>query len=281
MAPSTPSASAAPRDEVRARLENWRRRAGAGQAPAIETLMADPRRLSVLLSVFEQAPALSALALAHPDAVIEALGGGADHILDRTVADLAALDRVTGPVPALSRAIAPLKERAVTALAFADLAGLKTTEETGIGLARLADAVTGTALDWLVRLAIRHGELKLEEGATARVPGLFLIGARRLAGREPGYWGPIELAFVMDDTTLPKAGLRWADRAIERLAGDLCDCFDGLKDSPQIFRVAHVRRFSPSARTLVIPARTLQEMLAAGEPAPLRAFLAGPPVVAG
>ncbi|MCP5433240.1 MAG: hypothetical protein H6923_08230 [Alphaproteobacteria bacterium] len=268
--------------EVMARLEHWRRRAGVAQAAAIQAILDDPRREAVLLSVFEHAPHLSDLSLQHPDAVIDALSGRADAVIAQVEGDLGALDRVTGPVPALSRAVSPLKERAAVAIAFSDLSGLWECERVGEALARLGRRVVETSLAWLVRLAFRHGELKVDEdGTPSTLPGFFVLAGKSFAAGEPGYCGPIDILCVTDQERLRSLRLRAADRAFERLAGDLCDSLGGLKDVPQIFRLTTARRLGTRATSLVVSTEEVMAALTGDDAPEVRAFLVNATVLAG
>ena len=269
-------------EEVRKRMEHWRTKAGRVNAIAASRILETRQLSAVLASAFAHTSYLARCCLHHPDAVIEALTGNPEDVIAKVVRDLKALDRVTGPAPALSRAISPLKERAVVAIGLADLSGRWTTAQVGEALTELAEQVLEAGLAWLVRLGFRHGELNSgEDRAHAQLPGFFLLSSKDFAAREPGYSGPLDVLFVVDETVLNEAGIKRADRTFERIATDLSDAFTGLQDAPQIFRLQNGRRLTRTMRNLVVSTETALETLAAQEDPTNLAWFSNARVVAG
>ncbi len=227
--------SLAPAD-VNDRIDEWRQKAGRVNAEAALQILEDPSSRSVLRTVFSRTPYLAKCCLAHPDAVIEALSGNPSRVVAEVERDLLALDRATGSVTSLTRAIRPCKERAVVAIGLADLSGRWTVDEVGKALSKLGQLSVESGLSWLSRLAYRNGDIGFGgEALPVPLPGLFVVGGSTIATEEVGYCGPIDLAMIYDEKVLASAGIKVSHVILEKIATQLRDAFHGNREMPAIF----------------------------------------------
>ncbi len=224
--------------DVNKRIDEWRQKAGRVNAEAALQILEDPTSRSVLRVVFSRTPYLAKCCLAHPDAVIEALSGDPARVIMEVQRDLNALDRATGSVASLTRAVRPCKERAVVAIGLADLSGRWGVTEIGAALSRLGQLAAESGLSWLSRLAYRNGDIGFGGDALPiPLPGLFVVGGAAIATEEVGYCGPIDLAMIYDEKVLSGSGVKVSHVVLEKIATQLRDAFHGNREMPAIFDV--------------------------------------------
>lgn len=270
-----------PRANLAERIDQWRRRAGRVNAEAVSQILENADSRSVLCTVFQNATYLAECCLAHPDAVIEALRGEPARVLSEVARDLRALDRASGPATALSRAIRPCKERAIVAIALAELSGKWPIGRVGAALADLGERTLDAGLSWLTRMAVRHGDVGLKDDASAApLPGLFVLGGGDLSAGEASYCGPLEIAIIFDTKMMNEAGVSAMDRTIQKLAENLKEAFRSTREMPAVFELDLSRFPGMSEPPLALPAERVREWLQ-GDCLAARAWFARTRIVAG
>lgn len=279
-----PIAASAPVGNVAERIEQWRRRAGRVQAETVSRILEDADSRSVLHNVFQNTGYLADCCLAHPDAVIEALKGEPARVLSEVARDLRALDRASGPVSALSRAIRPCKERGVVAVALAELSGKWPIARVGAALADLGERTLDVALSWLTRMAVRHGDITAgEDAGLGPLPGLFILGGDDLAAGEASYCGPLGIALMYDTEAMERAGVFANPRQIQRLGEMLNEALRSTRESSAIFDLDFdaACAFGDNAAPFALSVEETATLVGEPKSLPLRAWLANARVVAG
>lgn len=269
---------------VAERIEQWRRRAGRVQAETVARILEDAESRSVLHNVFQNTGYLAECCLAHPDAVIEALKGEPARVLSEVARDLRALDRASGPVSALSRAIRPCKERAVVAVALAELTGKWPISKVGAALADLGERTLDVALTWLTRTAVRHGDITArEEVGMGPLPGLFVLGGGELAAGEASYCGPLEVILMYDTAAMEQAGVFANPRQIHRLGEMLNETLRSTREASAIFDLNFdaACAFGDGAAPFAMSVEEAGAAVREAKALPLRAWLANARVAAG
>ena len=270
--------------EFDARIEQWRRRAGRVNAEAVQRILENQDTRALLFTIFQNTNYLSDCCLQHPDAVIEALQGEPARVLSDVARDLRALDRATGHVSVLSRAIRPLKERGIVATALADVSGRWTVERVGASLADLGERALDAGLSWLIRMSIRHGDIIVKKDMSgSSLPGLFVLGGGDFSVGAAHYCGPLECAVIYDLEALNEAGVTVSERTLQRIAEQLRDAFRATQDSPAVFELdlARFNGGSEAESPLALPVSMAAERLGEASEARARAWFAHARVVAG
>ena len=83
---------------------------------------------------------------------------GPSPVLAEAARDLTGLERGVGGPDALHAALAPLKNRADMAIALAELGGQWSVSDATAARVDFAERLVETALQWLVRAAVKRGE---------------------------------------------------------------------------------------------------------------------------
>ncbi|MEW6445050.1 MAG: bifunctional [glutamate--ammonia ligase]-adenylyl-L-tyrosine phosphorylase/[glutamate--ammonia-ligase] adenylyltransferase, partial [Pseudomonadota bacterium] len=136
----------------------------------------------------------------------------------------------------LLRALRRIRRRAMTRIAWRDLAGWADTAETLRELTWLAESTVQGALDWWgAQLRPRHGEPRDATGAPV---GLVVLGMGKLGGHELNFSSDIDLIFAFEDegeTDGPKP----LDNSeyFTRLGQRLIRAIDQLTEDGFVFRV--------------------------------------------
>ena len=217
-----------------AALTRWRRALAqaAGQDPGAP--LDQPDRRLLMLRIFGATRRLSELCMTHPDAAAAALIDGPSAVLAEAARDLAGLDRGVGGPDALYAALAPLKNRADIAIAIAELGERWSIAEATSARVDFAERLVETALQWLVRAAVKRGELTVAD------PNHFMRGVCVVAGGDVAHedlapYGPLDLVILYDESAFPGPAARGADRIFVRIGAEFREAFEGKPGDYPLF----------------------------------------------
>lgn len=229
-APTTQSAcsTADKIDPTRAHsaLERWRRAVADSMGGDPGAPLDQPDRRLLMLRVFGATRRLAELCMTHPDAAATALMDGASPVLAEAARDLTALDRGVGGPEALHAALAPLKNRVDVAIAIAEMSGQWDVANATAARVDFAERMVETGLRWLVRAAVKRGELTVEEPDNF-LKGVFAVAGGDFAHEDLSPFGPLDLVVAYDDAVFAGPGARGADRIFVRVGAELREAFEG------------------------------------------------------
>ncbi|MFQ5563350.1 MAG: hypothetical protein ACE5FO_07260 [Parvularculaceae bacterium] len=266
-------------------------RAGAGAArwrrALADALGADPgaaldkpdRRL-LMLRVFGATRRLADLCMAHPAAAAEALESGASPVLAEAARDLAALDRGVGGPDALHAALAPLKNRADIAIGLAELSGAWRGEEATAARADFAERLVDTALCWLVRAAVKRGELSVES-ERALTAGVFALAGGDFAHEDLAPYGPLDLIILFDEDAFKGPTPKSAERVFIRIGAELRETFEGKPGDYPLFSLRTPMGTKVGGSGLAESMARVRSAASGPQAQALRAWLATARIVAG
>ncbi|MHA7871799.1 MAG: hypothetical protein ACX939_05555, partial [Hyphococcus sp.] len=217
-----------------AAMTRWRRAVAEAMGQDPGAALDQPDRKLVMLRVFGGTRRLSELCMTHPAAAAGALMDGASSVLAETARDLAALDRGVGGPEALHQALAPLKNRADIAISLAEIGGQWSVSEATAARVDFAERLVETALQWLVRAAVKRGELAVED-ASAVTKGVFVIAGGDFAHEDLSPYGPLDMIVLYDEAAFSGAKARGADRVFVRIGAELREAFEGKPGEYPIF----------------------------------------------
>jgi glutamate-ammonia-ligase adenylyltransferase len=127
---------------------------------------------------------------------------GSGELAGRVQAAIARVDAED----ALMRALRVVRQREMVRIAWRDLAGWASLNETLGTLSELADACLDAALGWLhAALVARHGMPRAEDRATPQQ--LVVLGMGKLGGRELNFSSDIDLIFCYPEEGSTEKGL--------------------------------------------------------------------------
>ena len=214
----------------------WRRAVSeaCGQDPGAP--LDQPDRRLLMLRIFGSTRRLSELCMSHPATAAAALTDGPSAVLAEAARDLAGLDGGVGGPDALHAALAPLKNRADIALAVAELGGSWSVAEATAARVDFAERLVETALQWLVRAAVKRGELAVAD-AKKIMAGVFAVAGGDFAHEDLAPYGPLELIILYDESAFPGPAARGADRVFVRVGAELREAFEGKPGEYAIFAV--------------------------------------------
>ena len=212
----------------------WRRAAAEAMGGDPGAPLDQPDRRLLMLRVFGAARRLGELCMTHPAAAVSALIDGPSPVLAQAARDLTALERGVGGPDALHAALAPLKNRADLAVALAELGGQWSVSEATSARVDFAERLVETALQWLVRAAVKRGELTVED-ADCLTRGVFVVAGGDFAHEDLAPYGPLDLMVLYDEKTFAGPGARGADRVFVRIGAELREAFEGKPGEYPLF----------------------------------------------
>lgn len=215
-------------------LDRWRRKVAEclGQDPGAP--LDQPDRRLLMLRIFGSTRRLAELCMAHPAAAAKALTEGPSAVLAEAARDLAGLDGGVGGPDALHTALTPVKNRADIALAIAELGDMWSVAEATAARVDFAERLIETALQWLVRAAVKRGELNVAD------PNNIMVGVCAVAGGDFAHedlapYGPLELIVLYNEEAFPGPAARGADRVFVRVGAELREAFEGKPGDYPLF----------------------------------------------
>lgn len=217
-----------------AAVKRWRRAVAdaMGQDPGAP--LDQPDRRLLMLRVFGATRRLAELCMTHPDAAATALMNGPSPVLAEAARDLLALDRGVGGPDALHAALAPLKNRADIAIALAELGGAWSVAEATAARVDFAERLVETALQWLVRAAVKRGELTVSD-ADNFMHGIFVVAGSDFAHEDLAPYGPLDVIILYDEKAFSGPAARGADRVFVRVGAEFREAFEGKPGEYPLF----------------------------------------------
>ena len=212
----------------------WRRAAAEAMGGDPGAPLDQPDRRLLMLRVFGAARRLGELCMLHPAAAASALIDGPSPVLAQAARDLSALERGVGGPDALHAALAPLKNRADMAIALAELGGQWSVSEATAARVDFAERLVEAALQWLVRAAVKRGELTVED-ADQLMRGVFAVAGGDFAHEDLAPYGPLDLMLLYDEQAFAGPGARGADRVFVRIGAELREAFEGKPGEYPLF----------------------------------------------
>ncbi len=230
-APTTQAACSNTADKIDparapAALERWRRAVAEAMGGDPGAPLDQPDRRLLMLRVFGATRRLAELCMTHPDAAATALIEGASPVLAEAARDLTALDRGVGGPDALHAALAPLKNRVDVAVAIAEMSGQWNVSDATAARVDFAERMVETALRWLVRAAVKRGELTVEDKDNF-LKGVFVVAGGDFAHEDLSPYGPLEMIVLYDEKAFGGPTARGADRIFVRIGAEIREAFEG------------------------------------------------------
>lgn len=215
-------------------MERWRKAVATAMGEDPGAQLDHPDRRLVMLRVFGATRRLSDLCLMHPDAAARALAEGPSTVLAEAARDLSGLDGGVGGPDALYAALSPLKNRADIAIALAELGEQWSVAEATAARVDFAERLIDTALRWLVRAAVKRGELVVSDPKDL-VAGVCAAAGGDFAHEDLAPYGPLELVVLYDESAFPEPSCRTADRVFVRIGAELRETFEGKPGDYPLF----------------------------------------------
>lgn len=209
-----------------AALERWRRAVADSMGGDPGAPLDQPDRRLLMLRIFGATRRLGELCMTHPDAAATALMDGASPVLAEAARDLTALDRGVGGPDALHSALAPIKNRVDVAVSIAEMSGQWSVADATAARVDFAERMVETGLRWLVRAAVKRGELPVED-ADNFLHGIFVVAGGDFAHEDLSPCGPLDLMILYDDSTFKGPSARGADRIFVRIGAEMREAFEG------------------------------------------------------
>lgn len=209
-----------------AALERWRRAVAEAMGGDPGAPLDRPDRRLLMLRVFGATRRLAELCMTHPDAAATALIEGASPVLAEAARDLTALDRGVGGPDALHAALAPLKNRVDVAIAIAEMSGEWSVANATAARVDFAERMVETGLRWLVRAAVKRGELTVEDPENF-LHGVFIVAGSDFAHEDLSPFGPLDMVVLYDEKIFAAPTARGADRIFVRIGTELREAFEG------------------------------------------------------
>ncbi|WP_428409924.1 hypothetical protein [Hyphococcus sp.] len=209
-----------------AALERWRRAVAEAMGGDPGAPLDRPDRRLLMLRVFGATRRLAELCMTHPDAAATALIDGASPVLAEAARDLTALDRGVGGPDALHAALAPLKNRVDVAIAIAEMSGEWSVANATAARVDFAERMVETGLRWLVRAAVKRGELTVDDPENF-LKGVFVVAGSDFAHEDLSPFGPLDMIVLYDEKAFAAPVARGADRIFVRIGAELREAFEG------------------------------------------------------
>jgi [glutamine synthetase] adenylyltransferase / [glutamine synthetase]-adenylyl-L-tyrosine phosphorylase len=209
-----------------AALTRWRRAVAEAMGQDPGASLDQPDRRLLMLRVFGATRRLGELCMTHPAAAATALIDGPSTVLAEAARDLAGLERGVGGPDALHAALAPLKNRADMAIALAELGEHWSVAEATSARVDFAERLVETALQWLVRAAVKRGELTVSDADNV-MAGICIVAGGAFAHEDLSPYGPVDLITLYDEAAFPGPAGRGVDRVFVRIGAEFREAFEG------------------------------------------------------
>lgn len=223
-------------DQTRApaALERWRKAVAQAMDGDPGAPLDQPDRRLLMLRVFGATRRLGELCMSHPDAAARALIDGASTVLAEAARELSSLDRGVGGPDCLHSALSPLKARVDVAIALAELGGQWGVSEATAARVDFAERMVETGLRWLVRAAVKRGELTVDDPDNF-LNGVFVAAGGDFAHEDLSPYGPLDLIVLYDEAAFSGPAARGADRIFMRIGTELREAFEGKSGDYPLF----------------------------------------------
>ena len=155
-------------------VERWRRAVATSFGEDPGAPLDQPDRRLLMLRVFGATRRLGDLCMSHPAAAATTLMESPSAVLAEAARDLSGLERGVGGPDALHSALAPLKNRADIAISLGELGGHWSVPDATAARVDFAERLVQMALQWLVRAAVKRGELTIQD-AENMMQGIYCL----------------------------------------------------------------------------------------------------------
>ncbi len=263
-----------------AALQRWRRAVAEAMGGDPGAPLDQPDRRLLMLRIFGATRRLAELCMIHPDAAAKALMEGASPVLAEAARDMTALERGVGGPDALHSALAPLKNRIDVAIAIAELSGQWSVADATAARVDFAERMMETALRWLVRAAVKRGELTVEDQENV-LRGVFVVAGGDFAHEDLAPCGPLELVILYDEEAFKGPGARGADRIFVRIGAELREAFEGKSGDYPLYGLRTPLGSGVGGAGFADSAARVKATAAGPQADVLKAWLAGVRIVAG
>ncbi len=272
-------------DRAITQYNRWRALLGNSIGGDPGTILDRPDRRLTMLKIFGDTKRLADLCLIYPRTAAIALTDGACTILAQTARQVTSLDWGIGNPDAIHTALTPLKDRADLAISIAILSGEWDIHKAAAARTDLAERICEAILSWLMRAAVKRGELRLEakddEQQSSLFKGLFILAGGEFAHEDISATGPLNLVTVYDpavfNTKLPNSN----DRALIRIGAEFRDAIEGRPSSYPLYRLDTPFGSKLNGAGLIETAPSIKKIISAPQAEVLRNWLATARVVAG
>ena len=277
--------------------QQWR--AQLGQSPQGDpgAQLDRPDLRLIMLRVFGETRRLSQACMTYPQAAADALLEGPDSIIGATARKLTSLNRGVGSAQKLHDALTPLKDSVDLAISLAVLSGTWDVHRASSARTDFAERLCDTVLAWLVRAAVKRGELSLasDEDANHEAPkdkeressqpgitaGLFMIAGHSFAHEDIAGTGPLDLVCVYEpDLVKPGAG-NSNERALIRIGAELRDVMEGSSGSYPLYHLTTPFGSKLNGAGLMEARSAIERQIGAPQSEILRSWFATARIVAG
>ena len=215
-------------------LARWRRGVAQSIGHDPGAVLDEPSKSLLMMRVFANTRRLADLCLSHPGVAASTLMDGPSSVLAQAARDLASLDRGVGGPDALHAALAPLKERADIAISLAELGGDWSIAHATAARVDFVERLIESALQWLVRSAVRRGELTVPDAENI-MAGVFVVAGGDFAHEDLPTYGPLDLIIAYDSEILKQQTVRGAERVFVRIGAEFRDVFEGNTGEHNLF----------------------------------------------
>ena len=215
-------------------VTRWRKAVAQALGEDPGAALDQPDRRLLMLRIFGSTSRLGELCLSFPAAAAGALIDGPSTVLAEAARDLTGLERGVGGPDALHGALAPLKNRADIAIAIGELGGQWSVSDATAARVDFAERLVDTALRWLVRAAVKRGELTVEDSENF-MRGVFALAGGDFAHEDLAPCGPLDIIVAYDEKAFSKNAARGADRVFVRIGAEIREAFEGKSGDYPLF----------------------------------------------
>ncbi|WDI32077.1 hypothetical protein PUV54_02590 [Hyphococcus flavus] len=263
-----------------AALERWRRAVADSMGGDPGAPLDQPDRRLLMLRIFGGTRRLGELCVTHPDAAAIALMDGASPVLAEAARDLTALDRGVGGPEALHAALAPIKNRVDVAIAIAELSGQWSVADATAARVDFAERMVETGIRWLVRAAVKRGELAVEDPDNF-LRGVFIVAGGDFAHEDLSPHGPLDLVILYAEDAFKGQAARGADRIFVRIGAEIREAFEGKTGDHQLYALRTPLGSGVGGAGFADNAARVKATAAGPQAEALKMWLGGARVVAG
>lgn len=268
-----------------AQFDRWRTLLGKTPEGDPGSILDQPDNRLVMLKLFGDTKRLADLCMVYPRTAATTLIEGASCVLAQTARQLTSLDWGLGGPDAVHAALSSLKDRADLAISIAVLSGEWSVHKAAAARTDLAERICETVLSWLMRSAVKRGELRLPETQTPSpsglLTGIFLLAGGDFAHEDISTTGPLDLVTVYDPETFTSNIPSSNDRALIRVGAEFKEAIEGRPGGQPLYNLRTPFGSKLNGSGLMEPVTSIQKIIKAPQSEIFRSWLATARVVAG
>lgn len=224
-----------------------------GLSEAFEAINGHKTGKRFFSAIFGNSPFLTQICLTEPGFVLDLLTRGPEACARDVLEEVTKIARTADNQATLARDLRRARRRIALAVASAEIAGARPLTDTTAWLSDFADRAIGAATSFVLRQAVRSGQLALPDSEDpANDSGFIVLAMGKLGARELNYSSDVDLIVFYDPEKLSTSDPEALQKRCIRMTRDIARLIDERTPDGYVFRTDFRLRPDPGATPLAV-----------------------------